>query len=245
MLDESKARQLHSKALQLRESKHFLESLKIDEEALVEYAKENDTLGFTELLTLQAKTYLHMYDFTNYKPYLLLAKRIGQTAVDIVEELGQNEAKALPYFNLGKISEDAGDLKLAVESFRKAVQLMEDSPPERHNRKSVLADFKSHLAAIEYMSGDKTALDRAEESIKDLEASTDASDYEKHVWLSGAHMRIAKMLREDNRKKAQEHLMKAKGIIDSDPELVIRKEQWQKLKEQIEGEKADTGSSPA
>ena len=232
-MNESKARQLHARALQLREQKEFLESLKVGEEALVEYAEDNDTLGFSELLTLQAKTYLHMYDFTNYKPYLLLAKRIGQTAVDIVEESGQNEAKALPYFNLGKISEDAGDLELAVESFRKAVQLMEDFPPERHNRKSVLADFKNHLATAEYQTGDKTALGKAEESIKDLETSTDASDYEKHVWLSGAHMRIAKMLQDDDKEKAQGHLKKAREIIDADPELIIRQEQWEKLNSQL------------
>ncbi len=233
MTNESKARQLHAKALQLRESKQFLESLQIGDEALVEYAKDNDTLGFTELLTLQAKTYLHMYDVTGYKSYLLLAKRIGQCAVDIVEESGQNEAKALPYFNLGKISEDAGDLELAVNSFRKAVQLMQDSPPKRHNRKSVLADFKNHLATTEYQTGDKTALDRAEQSIKDLETSTDASPYEKNVWLSGAHMRIAKMLQDNDSQKAREYLVKAKEIIDSDPELVIRKEQWEKLNSQI------------
>jgi len=230
---ESKGRQLHAQALQLREQKEFLESLKVGEEALVEYAEDNDTLGFAELLTLQAKTYLHIYDVTNYKPYLLLAKRIGQTAVDIVEESGQNEAKALPYFNLGKISEDAGDLELAVESFRKAVQLMEDFPPERHNRKSVLADFKNHLATAEYQTGDKTALEKAEESIKDLETSNDASDYEKHVWLSGAHMRIAKMLQDDDKEKAQGHLKKAREIIDADPELIIRQEQWEKLNSQL------------
>jgi len=232
-MNESKARQLHARALQLREQKEFLESLKVGEEALVEYAEDNDTLGFSELLTLQAKTYLHMYDFTNYKPYLLLARRIGQTAVDIVEESGQNEAKALPYFNLGKISKDAGDLELAVESFRKAVQLMEDFPPERHNRKSVLADFKNHLATAEYQTGDKTALEKAEESIKDLETSTDASDYEKHVWLSGAHMRIARMLSDDDKEKAQGHLKKAREIIDANPELIIRQEQWEKLNSQL------------
>jgi tetratricopeptide (TPR) repeat protein len=244
-MDESQARQLHAEALQLRESKQFLESLKAGDEALVEYAKDNDTLGFSELLTLQAKTYLHMYDFTKYKPYLLLAKRMGQTAVDIVEESGQNEAKALPYFNLGKISEDAGDLELAVDSFRKAFEYLKSYPPERHNRKSVLADFKNHLATVEYINGDKTALRAAEEAIQELEESTDASDYEKHVWLSGAHMRIANMLKDDDKEKAKKHLMKAKEIIDADLELVIRKEQWEKLNKELKGTKADAESSPA
>lgn len=230
MKNQSQARQLHAKALELRESKNFLESLIVGEEALVEYAKDKDSLGFAELLTLQAKTYLHMYDFTDYKPFIILAKRIGESAIDIVEEIGQNEAKALPYFNFGKICEDAGDLNLAVQSFRKAVEYMQNVPPERHNRKSVLADFKNHLATVEYQMGDRrTALDRAEESIKELEESNDASDYEKHVWLTGAHMRIAYMLKSDDKKKAQDHLMKAGKIIDSDPELVIRKEQWEKL----------------
>jgi tetratricopeptide (TPR) repeat protein len=228
MVDESKARKLHAQALKLREQKNIVEAQKIDQEALDAYASENDILGFSELLSMHAKSYLHQYHFSQFKPYLLLAKHIAQAGVDIAEEFGDESSKALPYFNLGEVSADAGDLDLAIDSYKKAVAILENTPG-RHNRKSVLANFKAHLTTTEYKNGDKSALERAEQALSDLEAATDASDYEKHVWLSGAHMRIADILRVDGPEKAKKHLAKAKEIIDSDPELVIRKEQWEKL----------------
>jgi tetratricopeptide (TPR) repeat protein len=229
MADESKARKLHKKALKLREQKYFLESLKVGEDALFEYAKDNDTLGFSELLSMQAKTYLHAFSFTKYKPYLELAKSTAKACVSIAESMNDTSATMLPYFNLGDIAEDTGDLSLAISSYKKAVDILENNPSERHNRKSVLANFKIHLHTSEYKNGDKSALIRAEKALNNLHDSKDASDYEKHVWESGAHMRIALMLKTDNPNKAKTHLQKAKTIIDSDPELIIRKEQWEKL----------------
>ncbi len=229
MADEPKARQLHAKALKLREQKNIVEAQKVDQEALDEYAKDKDVLGFSELLSMHAKSYLHQYHFSQFKPYLLLAKHIAQAGVDIAEESGDPSQIILPLFNLGEVCADSGDLPAAVEAYKKAVELQEKSPTERHNRRSVLANFKVHLTTTEYANGDKSALVRAEEALKDLEESDDANPYERHVWESGAHMRIAQMLQDDNKEKAQEHLQRAKEIIDDDPELVIRKEQWEKL----------------
>lgn len=229
MAEESKARQLHAKALKLREQKDFLNSLKTGEEALFEYARDSDTFGFAELLSMQAKTYLHAFSFTNYIPYLELAKSTAKACVSIAESTGDIGATMLPYFNLGDIAEEVNDFTLAISSYKKAVEILESNPPERHNRKSVLANFRIHLTTCEYKNGDKSALSRVEDALADLLNSNDASDYEKHVWESGAHMRIAKMLVSDNPNKAKIHLQKAKDIIDADPELTIRKEQWEKL----------------
>ncbi len=234
MADESKARQLHAKALKLREQKDIVEAQKVDQEALDEYAKDKDTLGFSELLSMHAKSYLHQYNFSQFKPYLLLAKHIAHAAVEIADESGDPSQTILPLFNLGEVCADAGDLPASIEAYRKAVELQEKAPAERHNRKSVLANFKVHLTTTEYANGDKSALERAEGALKDLQESGDANPYERHVWGSGAHMRIANMLREDNPEKAKEHLAKAKKIIDADPELIIRKEQWEKLAKSFE-----------
>lgn len=235
MAVETKARQLHAQALKLREQKKIVEAQKVDQEALDEYAKDNDTLGFSELLSMHAKSYLHQYHFSGFKPYLLLAKHIAQAGVDTAKESGDPSQTVLPLFNLGEVCADAGDLLSAVETYKKAVEGLEKNPPERHNRKSVLANFKIHLTTTEYANGDKSALERAEKALKDLQKSDDANPYEKDVWESGAHMRIATMLREDDPEKAKEHLTKAKEIIDSDPELVIRKEQWEKLAKTFHG----------
>ncbi len=225
----SKGRKLHAKSLEFRERKKFLESLQLDYEALREYANDKDSLSFAELLTMHAKTLIHEYNYTGFRPYLLLAKHVAMAAVDVSEESNNVSETVLPYFTLGEVSSEAGDLDLAVDSYRKAVDRLQSNPPERHDRKSVLANFKIHLTTSEYENGDKSALGRAEKAIEDLENSDDASEFELHVWLSGAHMRMAKMLKEDDPRKAKTHLMKAKEIIDSDSALEIRKDQWEKL----------------
>lgn len=233
MADESKARQLHAQSLKLREGKMFLKSIQTGEEALFEYAKEKDVLGFAELLTMQAKTFVHAYTYSQFRPYLLLAKQTAKAAVDIAEKYGDESSRALPSFALGEVSTEEGDFHLAVESYKKAVSILETNPPKNHDRKSVLANFKIHLATAQYALGDTSALLRAEETLKELKKASDATDYEKHVWISGAHMRIANMLKNDDLGKAKEHLQKAKEIIDNDPDLVIRKEQWEKLAQML------------
>jgi chaperonin cofactor prefoldin len=46
-----------------------------------------------------------------------------------------------------------------------------------------------------------------------------------HVWVSGAYLRLAKLLKTDNPQESQAYLNQAKTIIDSDSRLVIRKQQ--------------------
>lgn len=89
-------------------------------------------------------------------------------------------------------------------------------------------------------------MQRAEDSLKEFEKVQVISDeqfegqnnilefnqeisYNFHVWLSGAHMRIANVLKTDDPSKAREHLEKAKQIIDSDSRLTLRSKQWEKL----------------
>lgn len=70
--------------------------------------------------------------------------------------------------------------------------------------------------------------------MKNLEAAEEDS-YNKNVWVSGAHMRIAEMYmaagdRADNIKLVGEHIRHAEEIISGDDRLVLRKEQLDKLK---------------
>jgi len=137
---------------------------------------------------------------------------------------------------LAKAQQEFGEQKEAVESFRKALENLVKNPPAEHmadKRPAMVADFKNRLAVAEYKNGDKFALIRAEQAAEELEKNPDISDYNQNVWLSGAHMRIAEMLKKDNPDKAKKHLAEAKKIIDSDPRLTLRLAQWQKLAQEI------------
>ena len=229
---ESKGRILHSKAEQAREKGNFQEALELTDQALIKYQEESSVLGFAEIQASRFLTLRHLFEKTNDQNYLILAKHSALSAVEIAQKNGNKEALVLPLFNLAKAQETLGELSKAVNSYKEAVGNMINNPPKEHNKPAVLADMKVHLDTTEYKNGDKTALERAEKDLAELEQAEEM-DYNKHVWTSGGHMRIAEMLKTDNPGKAQEHLQKAKEIIDADPNLTLRKTQWQKLAEKF------------
>lgn len=243
---ESEGRRLHGLAAQARESGDHLKSPQFSDEAMLAYQKDKDALGLAELLADRSIAFRHLFDNTQDRNFLLIAKHEILTAVEIAEASGEKQALALPYFNLAKIYETLDQLPEAVNNYRKAVDNLTNNPPEPHNRAAIVADFKVHLETCSYKNGDKSALERAEQALQELEQVPVLSDedfeaagkkldynqevkYNKDVWLSGGHMRIAEMLRKDNPQKAKEHLQKAKEIIDANPELKLRLGQWEKL----------------
>ena len=142
-------------------------------------------------------------------------------AVAQIEKIKGNEDKA-------KVYEDLKDYSKAATFHQKAVEAMRSHPPKEHARPAVLADMEAHLAYAQYKAGDKNAYIRLKSAIADLEKAGE-TPYNKDVWLSGAHMRAAQMLREDSPDDAKIHLQRAKEIIDNNKELTLRAEQWEKL----------------
>lgn len=230
---DSQGRQIHQQAALAREAGNFLESLKLSDEALISYQKDGDILGFAEILADRSITLRHLFEQSSGLNYLIVAKHEIMAGVEIAQKSGQKDALALPLFNLAKVQEELGEITEAVVSYRQAVENMEKNPPQMHNRPAVLLDMKVHLDVAQYRAGDKIALEKAETDLAQLENTAEISDYNKHVWVSGGHMHLAEALRNDNPQKAKEHLQKAKGVIDADPKLSLRKAQWEKLSARI------------
>lgn len=229
---ESEARRIHGQAATAREAGESLKALKLDQEALLQYIKDEDKLGLAEIHAEMAIVYGHIAAEQN-DPFFKQALRIDarntcRSGVEIAELSGDKTALAIPYLRLGKAHEELGETGDAVTAYKKAVANMEQNPPSTHDRPAVLADMRIHLHTAEYKNGDATGLEKALSALNDLE-STDEPQYNKAVWMSGAHMRIANMLQEDDLETAKKHLQLAKGIIDSNPDLKIRLSQWEKL----------------
>lgn len=241
---KSEGRRLHGLAEQAREKGESVEAVKLAEDAMAAYQKDGDILGFAEALVDQFLSLRHLFDKTGDRSYLIRAKHSAMASVEVAESSGDKTALAIPYFNLAKAQETLGQLQEAVSSYKKAVENIENNPPAEHKvpeRPAIVADFKVHLATCEYKqsfstnkAGDKSALERAEAALSDLEKTPDISDYNQHVWVSGGHMRIAEMLQSDDPEKVKDHLQKAKEVIDSDPRLTIRLAQWQKLADKFQ-----------
>jgi len=225
---ESEGRKLHGEAEQAREKGDFEKALILTDQATIAYQKERDDLGLSEVQASRFITFKHLFQNTGYKSYEVLMRIAAETSVEIARLSKIPEALALPLFNLGKAYQEMHMYKEAVPILEEAVTEITTHPSEMHNRPAVVADIKGHLYYCQYKSGNKSALEETEQALTEIEAS-DEEKYNKDVWLSGARMRIADMLREDNPEKAKEHLQKAKDIIDANPDLKLRAKQWEKL----------------
>lgn len=227
-MKSSKGRDLHAKAIHAREQEQdFLKSLKLLDEALVEYTKQKDVLGIASVQGSRFNAYKHLYQQTENKNYLVLAKHAALAAVDLADTNNIKE-RALIYRDLGKAYKELGDFKMATKYFKKALA---SKFPKDNDSVGVKAEVKAHLAYAMYKSGDKEGLELINEAINDLE-KFNGQKFEKDVWLSGAHMRAADMLKDDNRELAKKHFLKAQEIINANKELVLRKKQWEKLNNQ-------------
>jgi len=215
------AKSIHAQAEQARENVDFEKALKLADQAEKAYLADGNRPGVAEIYASKSITY-------RLKGDLKKAKGAAAKAVEVAKASGKPEALAIPFFNLANVQEALGDVSGAVNSYKQAYDNITQNPPDQHNRPAVVANIQLHLAVAQYKAGDQSALVRAQGALADLE-SGEEDKYNKDVWLSGAHMRMAEMLKDDNPDSAHEHLERAKEIIDGNPDLKIRRDQWQKL----------------
>lgn len=234
-----KGQELHKQAEHTREAGEFDKSVDLARQAISAYEADGDYLGQSDAygtLSLGLRHQARVAKTSEERmQFLINAKQAATEGIKIAEEKNLGGDLARPYFNLAKVEEDMGDFSGAVESYRKSVEIFKTKNPTLHNRSGVLADMNIHLATCEYMAGDKSGLDRALKAIEDLKASNEKEvlKYNYDVWLSGAYMRIAEMLKDDNKELAISNLDEAKKIIDSNPDLKIRLEQWEELEKDL------------
>jgi tetratricopeptide (TPR) repeat protein len=226
----NRGRKIHQRALDLQEKGDFDLALAEEMKALTTYQKDNDLQGYSEIHAMVYLTLNHLHEKTGWLGYLVTAKNMAKAGVELAEKSDNKGNIAVPLFNLAKVEDKLGE-KEALDHYKKAIEVLGLS--SRHNRESVKADWENHLAICEYKLGDEGAIQRAEEAIKRLSQKTDASDYEKGVWMSGGYMRMAEVMLDLDKQKASGYLEEAKKIINGNDQLKIRKEQWEKLRTKI------------
>lgn len=213
------SRDIHHEANIARELRQdFPASLAEADKAMKHYAEDGNMYGIAEALCSRALTLRHIADAMKVEAFRVQALHEVMAALEIVTKAG--ESKAIILQNLGKIQRELGNIEAALDSFRSALQAQETHPHETQDRPGVLANFKEMVATAELGAGDDSALERAEAALAELEA-TDEDSYNKAVWLSHGHGRIAAALVERNPEVARRHYEAAKAIIDADERLKL------------------------
>jgi tetratricopeptide (TPR) repeat protein len=228
MNNSKEGRRLHSLAELAREEGRFLEALEFTDQASLAYQKDGDIFGLAEVQSSRQSTFKHLFRSTGDFVFLILEKHSAQAAVDIAERSGISEALAIPFHNLGKYYAEVRDCARAAEFFSKAIENLKANPQNTHSRPAVIADIAGHLYWAQYHCGDESALQKAIDILEELK-SLDEESYNKLVWITGAHLRIAEMTARTNPELAREHLELAREIINSDKRLVLRAEQLRNL----------------
>ncbi|HWA52152.1 MAG TPA: hypothetical protein VG895_03810 [Patescibacteria group bacterium] len=224
-------KELHEEVEKLRENGHFWKALKISYDAIAAYINEKNYSSLSDLEGSISLTYRHLFNQTGDKNYLVLAESAAECGIEIAKFNNLENAVAIPTYNLAKVQEEMGSVGEAAETYEDALEVFQKNPPQDHNRPGVLADMKIHAFTCQYKAGDKSALPKVLSAIEELQKSGEetVSKYNYDVWLSGAHIKLAEALKDEDKDLARKHLDEAKKIIDGNADLKLRKEQWEKL----------------
>ncbi len=232
-VESVEGRKLHAEAEHLREGGSIQEALLKIRSAQFSYIKDGDLLGLAEALASEVLAYRHLGEGTGHKEYLDFALRAARLSVEFAEKSGQKEALALPYHTLGKVLEDLNNWEEAKTYQEKAIGVMINNPPPQHNRPAYINEMRIHWLSDRYMCGEKEALSELDKVLAELEADQTEPKYNRDVWLSGGFMSKATILKNDNPVGARKAFVKAGEIIKSNPDLKLRREQWDRMAREL------------
>jgi len=222
----TRGREIHQQGEVYRERGEFLEALRCCDEALLVYLHDRDYCGAAEVLASRFLALRHLADKTGEKAYITYAKFTAMAAVEVARLSKVGEAMSLPLLNLAKAEDSLGEYGNALEHYRQAIKWFESDPPANHNRPAVLMDMKVHMFVCAYRTGEKEGLTEAIKLARAIQEDQIEPKYNRDVWASGAYIKAASAISGEDAPQARELMERAKEIIDKNPELVLRLEQW-------------------
>lgn len=223
------AQDLQAQADKLREAGKTLDALDLYNRALVGYQKERNYGAILYVLTGRLISWQHLYNHENSKVYAILARKEAEAIMSISKEFGIHDKDHLIHYLLGKSCIFLEDFSCAESEFQQAVDLYPSGQAEK-------GDWMAHLGEAVYRNGQKekgkaiilSGVDYINAHAQGLES------YTVNVWISGAYLRLAKILINDDLNEAKFYLQKGEEVTSGDERLVIRRQQVEKLKKKIE-----------
>lgn len=214
------AAELQKQADVLREEGQSLKAIDTYNQAIVRYQEDKDYANMIGALTGRLLAWKHLFYKTEDKIYATFVKKEAEAMLEIAKEHQLLDRIYIINFLNGTSAILSKDYPMAEKEFGQAVELYPHDNAEK-------GDWIAHLGEAIYRNG------RKEEGKKLIlqgvqiieEKSSQIDSFLFNVWVSGAYLRLAKLLKPDNLEESQIFLSKAKKIIDSDDRLVIRKQQ--------------------
>lgn len=225
----SSAEVLREQADILREDGKTLDALNLYNQALVNFQQKHDYNGILGVLCGRLISWQHLFNHEEDKVYAILARKEAESMLAIAQEYGIHDRDYLIHFLFGKSCIFLKDFKCAEVEFKQAFDLYPNNNAEK-------GDWLAHLGEAIYKNGRKEEGERVVlEGIQQIHAHQDVEDsFKINVWISGAYLRLAKILMSDQKiEQAKIYLSKGEEIVLKDPRLVIRKQQLETLKKKI------------
>ncbi len=214
----------------LREEGKTLDALNLYNHALVTFQRRHDYNGILGVLSGRLISWQHLFNLEEDKVYAILARKEAESMLAIAQEHNIHDRDYLIHFLFGKSCIFLKDFKCAEIEFKQAVDLYPQDNAEK-------GDWLAHLGEAIYKNGRKEEAERVIlEGVQQIQAHQDVEDVFKiNVWISGAYLRLAKILISDQKsEQAKTYLSKGEQIVLKDPRLVIRKQQLEILKNKVD-----------
>lgn len=210
----------------LREEGKTLDALNLYNHALVRYQQDHDINGILGVLCGRLISWQHLFNHEEDKVYAFLARNEVETILTIAQDYDIHDKDHLIHFLFGKSCIFLKDFERAEIEFKKAVDLFPYNNAEK-------GDWLAHLGEAIYKNGRKEEGERVIlEGVEQIQTHKNNEDtFKIHVWISGAYLRLAKILINDQKfKQAEIYLSKGEEVVLQDSRLVIRKQQLEILK---------------
>lgn len=221
---------LHEQADELREAGKTLEAINLYNQVIVAYQEKQDYRGVIEALTGNFLSWKHLYYKTHDKMYALIAKAEAEKMLAIAKAKQVQNKEHLIHYLLGTAA-------LLLEDYPQAVNELSQAIDQFPRDEAEKGDWMTHLGDALIRNGDKEkGNEMMLKGIEKIQANaTQIDSFRLHVWLSGAYMRLAHLLKKENPDQSKAYLNQAQEIIDNDPRLVIRKGQLESYLKQNQG----------
>ncbi|PJD93713.1 MAG: hypothetical protein CK425_12550 [Parachlamydia sp.] len=214
------AAELQKQADVMREKGESLKAIDLYNQAIVRYQEGKETVNMIGALTGRLLSWKHLFYKTEDKIYAIFVRKEAEAMLEIAKEHQLFDKFHLIHFLYGTSAMLLKDYPTAEEEFGQAVKFYPYNNAEK-------GDWIGHLGEATYKN------DKKEEGKKLIlqgvqiieENSSQLDSFLFNVWVSGAYLRLAKLLELDNIEESHFYLNQAKQIIDSDERLVIRKQQ--------------------